>query len=161
MKTIILVRHAQSGFESPTGHDIDRTLDSQGRKDAPEMAASLVRHKVAPDIFLSSPATRAVSTAAYFLKEFGKEPNELQVVEELYEPAVPGFYAAIEEIPSRYHTAVIFSHNPGITEFILDLGCKPAYTMPSGALYACSILADSWDEIRFAQKQFLFFESPK
>ena len=160
MKVIILVRHAQSGFESRTGKDIDRKLDHRGTMDAAAMASRLAYYKVFPEIFLSSPAVRAVSTAQYFLKEFGRKTGDLQIKSNLYEPGVQDFYSVIGELAPDAHTAILFSHNPGITAFIFDLGCQPPFEMQAGAMYAFSLEADRWDEVRISKKQFLFFESP-
>lgn len=160
MKTIILVRHARSGFDSASGFDIDRTLDPRGNQDAPAMASLLSGHGILPDIFLSSLATRAINTARYFLQKFDTNENDLLIRKDLYEPAVADFYSVIEELPHDRKCAIIFSHNPGITEFIFDLGCKPVYNMSAGSMYAFSLNTVDWKEIRSAEKLFLFFESP-
>lgn len=161
MKTIVLVRHAQSGWMSATGDDFDRTLDSRGHRDAPTMARRLARHGVVPEIFLSSPALRAKSTAIYFLKEFRINESALQLMADLYEPSIADFYTAIATIPAQFQTGILFSHNPGITEFIHDLNFSAILTMPSGGMVAFHLMSDDWKDIHVAEKQFLFFESPE
>ena len=63
MKTLFLVRHAKSNRDDPALADRDRPLAERGRKDAPEMGKRLARHDVKPDLIVSSPALRALTTA--------------------------------------------------------------------------------------------------
>ena len=71
MKTLILVRHAKSSWDAVGLEDFERPLNERGKEDAPLMAKRLKDKKIKPDIFLSSPAKRALKTARYFGKEFG------------------------------------------------------------------------------------------
>ena len=59
MKTLILVRHAKSSWDSPGLSDFDRPLNERGKADAPEMAGRLKEKKINVDLFVSSPAKRA------------------------------------------------------------------------------------------------------
>ncbi len=160
MKTLIMVRHAQSGNHSVTNKDIDRTLDPRGRIDASEMAQILLKNKIAPDLFLSSPAHRAMETALYFLKAFGIGNEELQINSSLYEPTVSGIYSAIESISNDCSSAIVFTHNPGITAFINDLSGQFPYSMPACGMFAVNLNTNDWSEIRFTKPRFLFFEYP-
>lgn len=160
MKTLIMVRHAQSGNHSATNKDIDRTLDNRGRMDAADMAKILKKNKITPDVFLSSPAQRAIETASCFLNTFEADRNKLLVDSKLYEPTVSGIYTVTEQILNNYNVAIIFTHNPGITAFINDLLGSFPYSMPTCGMLAVKIVTDDWNEIRFAERQLLFFEYP-
>ena len=160
MKTLIMVRHAQSGINSVTNKDIDRTLDHRGRIDAADMAKILKKNKVTPDVFLSSPAQRAIETAKHFLKTFTIDKALLQIITQLYEPAISNFYSVVENISDHRDTAIIFSHNPGISEFVNDMVGSPAFNMPAGGMFAVNIHTDHWNAWRFAEKHFLFYEHP-
>ncbi len=160
MKKLILVRHAQSGMHSPTHKDIDRTLDHQGRIDASAMAQRLKANSIIPDLFISSTAHRAIETAYFFLDAFSKDQTELLIQSKLYEPTVAGIYEVIEHIKNDCTTAIIFSHNPGITSFINDLLGNFPYSMPPCGMFAVNINTDHWNDIQVADKEFLFFDYP-
>jgi phosphohistidine phosphatase len=69
MKRLILVRHAKAeagGYD----HDFSRTLSDKGMADAPVVARELVKRNMKPDYMISSPATRALTTARLYAEEF-------------------------------------------------------------------------------------------
>jgi phosphohistidine phosphatase len=57
------MRHAKSGWDNPELSDHDRPLNPRGLRDAPRMAACLIRHGRVPDSITSSTAIRAEHTA--------------------------------------------------------------------------------------------------
>ena len=59
MKTLILVRHAKSSWDSFDIQDFDRPLNDRGKKDAPDMAARIKEKGLKIDALVSSPARRA------------------------------------------------------------------------------------------------------
>src|SRR6184192_1474294 len=63
MKTLFLIRHAKSSWDDTALPDKDRPLSDRGRRDAPKMGKRLAKRDVKPDLILSSPARRALTTA--------------------------------------------------------------------------------------------------
>jgi phosphohistidine phosphatase len=63
MKTLFLIRHAKSSWDDIALPDKDRSLNDRGRRDAPKMGKRLAKRNVTPDLILSSPARRALTTA--------------------------------------------------------------------------------------------------
>ena len=113
------------------------------------------------DAFISSPAKRAKKTAEFFMKEFGEKEKNLTLVPSLYEASVNDFYHAVAQLNDDDDTVALFSHNPGITEFINSLECSPVYNMPTSAVFALQIKIKHWREFKEAKKEFLFFDYPK
>ena len=62
MKTLYLVRHAKSSWEFDV-IDHQRPLNDRGLRDAPNVARHIAQEMPQPDYFLSSDATRAMTTA--------------------------------------------------------------------------------------------------
>ena len=83
MKTLILVRHAKSSWEEAGIDDFDRPLNERGKHDAPVMAKRLKNKNIDVDIFISSPAKRALRTAKYFTEEFDVDKKEIEQVSKL------------------------------------------------------------------------------
>ena len=79
MKTIIIVRHAKSSWDDHTITDFDRPLNDRGKHDAPIMAERLLKKYPRIEAFISSPAKRALKTAAIFAKAYGLEKEEVQL----------------------------------------------------------------------------------
>ena len=63
MRTLLLVRHAKSSRDDPALFDRERPLNERGKRDAPKMAKRLAKRDLQPDLILSSPAVRALTTA--------------------------------------------------------------------------------------------------
>ena len=63
MRRLILLRHAKTERDAPSGKDQDRRLDERGRHDGAEMGRWLALHDYRPDLVLISTATRTQETA--------------------------------------------------------------------------------------------------
>ncbi len=125
------------------------------------MARKLAHRGIQPDILLSSPALRALETAEFFRMEFQMSKSDVQVIPFLYEPTLQSFYDAIESIESKHNTALVFSHNPGITRLVHELECEALYDMPPCGMIGIQLLSDQWNDLRIAEKNFMFFDFPE
>jgi len=161
-KTLLVIRHAKSSWDIGSLTDFERPLNDRGKKDAPEMARRLVERNILIDTFLSSPAKRAKKTAELFCEAYGKKDGDILLVSMLYHPEVNNFYEAIEQLDNTAGTVAIFSHNPGITEFVNKLTeAIRIDNMPTCGVFAIQIQLDKWTDFKKASKQFLFFDYPK
>jgi len=161
-KTLLIVRHAKSSWEIGTLSDFERSLNDRGKKDAPVMAKRLIDRNIFIDAFVSSPAKRAKKTAEIFCEAYGKKADDIELVSMLYHPEVDNFYETIEQLENESETVAIFSHNPGITEFVNTLtDAVRIDNMPTCGVFAIQIQSDKWADFKKTKKQFLFFDYPK
>ena len=161
MKTLLIIRHAKSGWDSAARTDFERTLADSGISDATVMARRLMEREIKIDSFVSSPARRAQQTATIFMNEYKANEERLSLISSLYEASVKHFYEAIATFNDADNTVALFAHNPGITDFVNSTGCFQIYNMPACAVYGLAINADHWKEFENAKKEFLFFDSPQ
>lgn len=161
MKTLVVVRHAKSSWADFSLADIDRPLNDRGKKDAPEMAKRIKDKGIVIDAFVSSPAKRARKTAKLFAEEWDKSKKDIELQEALYEAGVPQFEQVMQELNNEWNTVALFSHNPGITDFVNSLTDTRVDDMPTCAVYAVQIETDNWQNATAATKKFLFFDYPK
>jgi len=161
MKTLLIVRHAKSSWENFAQPDFERPLNDRGKKDAPEMAARIKDKGLKIDLFVSSPAKRALRTARYFAEAFKQEKEDILQVEKLYEAPAARFYEVISQLNDKHDTIALFSHNPGITDFVNALTQVRIDNMPTCAVFAVSIDTTKWAQCKEAEKSFLFFDYPK
>src|SRR4029077_16742563 len=160
-KTLLLIRHAKSSWDNTGIDDFDRPLNDRGKRDAPEMAARLIKLHQGIDLFVSSPAKRAKKTAELFMKEFRADEKKIIVVPSLYHATPRDFTEAILEFANRYGSIAVFSHNPGITSFDSSLTEVQIDNMPTCSIFALTIAGDSWTNFNESPKTFLFFDYPK
>ena len=159
MKTLILVRHAKSSWDTVGTDDFDRPLNERGKKDAPEMASRLKKRDIKIDTFISSPAKRAHKTAKYFAEEFKVDKDEIELIKKLYGASVTSFLEVVSAIDDKYKTAIIFSHNPGITEFANTLSGVHIDNMPTCSMFAVRADTNKWADFLKNENSFLFFVS--
>lgn len=161
MKSVLLVRHAKSSWEQEGQNDFDRPLNARGHKDAPKMAERLLNRNISIDAFISSTANRAFTTAGYFAKAYGVAQSAIIRVPSLYHASVPVFYDVISKADNGFNSIALFSHNPGITEFVNTLTATRVDDMPTCAIFAVHVLTDDWKQFESAAKEYWFFDYPK
>src|SRR6266852_5224964 len=86
MRRLMLLRHAKTEHDAPSGRDRDRRLDNRGRSDAAEIGGWIGRHPPFPDSVMVSPATRAHQTWEIMreaMKDRAPKP-QVEMVPELY-----------------------------------------------------------------------------
>jgi phosphohistidine phosphatase len=160
MKTLLIVRHAKSSWNDHSVTDFDRPLNDRGQKDAPEMAERLLQKKIAIDAFVSSPAKRAKKTAVIFAKAYGREKDDIRLEEALYHAAESDFFNVISQLPETINNAAVFSHNPGLTDFVNRLTDIRIDNVPTSGIFAVSF-DGQWQSFKDTPRQFLFFDYPK
>lgn len=161
MKKVILVRHAESGWEGPSQSDHERTLTEKGIADAKIMADILRRKNILPELFYTSSAVRAQQTAKIFMGVYGADEQQIVVKDSLYEPKQPAFSKVIENAPQHISTMIVFSHNPGISEFASALRCHTAVQMPPCGVFIFSFDADEWSSFHLAERKFISYDVPR
>ncbi len=161
MKTLIIVRHAKSSWDIIGQEDSERPLNERGKRDAPVMAKRLKEKVKNIDLFVSSPAKRAKRTARYFASEYKTDKDNILVKKNLYEAAVADFVAVVENLPDKQDTIALFSHNPGITDFVNSLTKVRVDNMPTCGVFAITLNTNKWAKFSESEKTFLFFDYPK
>ena len=161
MKQILIIRHAKSSWANALINDFERPLNDRGHRDAPLMAEKIKARGVLIQAFLSSTANRALSTAVYFAEAYGKPKKDVLLFPQLYHAPESVFYTVIETIPSAINTAAVFSHNPGITEFVNGLTETHIDDMPTCGVFAIEADTNDWASFTQAKKTFWFFDYPK
>lgn len=141
--------------------DIERPLNERGKKDAPEMAKRLRKKGLKVDAFISSPAKRALRTARFFAEEFDVKKDDIRIEKSLYGALPSQFEQLIALLKDKDETAVIFSHNPGITEYVNTLCDVRTDNMPTCAIFAVQAEIEKWQDFAKAEKKFLFYDYPK
>jgi phosphohistidine phosphatase len=116
MKTLILIRHAKSSWDDPTLHDRERPLNGRGKKDAPAMGERLAKLGIAPDVIVSSPAVRALTTAEIIAKALDYKRKKIVVDERIYASTPATLLKIIHALDDEAKCAMLFGHNPEFSD---------------------------------------------
>lgn len=161
MKTLILIRHAKSSWDEAGMSDSERPLNDRGKKDAPEMAKRLRKRGLKIDAMVSSHAERAFRTARIFSKAYDMKKDDIQVEKALYGALSSHFEEVVAGLKDKYNTVALFSHNPGITDYVNTLTNVRTDNMPTCGIFAVQAEVESWKDFAKAAKSFLFYDYPK
>lgn len=160
MKELIIIRHAKSDWENSSLKDFDRPLNKRGIANAPEMAERLVKRKIYPDLIVSSPALRAITTANYFADAWKIDRNNIKLAPEIYEANKETIFKTITQFNDNYNRIAVFGHNPGLTDLINYLNGH-IYEMPTCGVCYLQFKIDSWSMISHGLGHALLFDYPK
>lgn len=161
MKTIYFVRHAKSSWDHPSVRDIERPLEARGLRDAPMMARVLKSKGIQPDLLLSSPATRAYSTALYFADAFEIDRKDVQIQPRIYEAFSEDILAIIEELPADVDTVLIFGHNPTFTTIANRFSKQHIDNVPTCGIFKVEAKVNSWNDFKIPAAVLTEFHYPK
>ncbi len=172
MRRLMLLRHAKTEHDAPSGRDQDRRLDKRGRADAAEIGGWIGQHPPFPDLVLASPAVRAHQTwevAWEAMKDLAPEP-QVELLPELYGADPSRLLQTIREAsdtdPKRL---MLVGHNPGMHELALALagsgdaaGRKAlADNLPTSGLAVFDFAANDWTDVAFRRGRLALFITPK
>ena len=161
MKTLFLVRHAKSSWGDKNITDFERGLNDRGKKDAPFMAEILKEKKIKIDLILSSPATRALTTAKIFAKEFGISEKRITADKNIYEANRKELLKILQEIADSVNHLMLLGHNPGLTYLSNYLCDFETDNIPTCGIICMQLDFDSWKYLGNKSCSFNFFEYPK
>lgn len=147
MKELYIVRHAKSSWDFPQFEDHERPLSKRGKMNAPIMAEYVRKRIARPQVFISSHAVRAYTTALEFLKVYSIPESEIIKNEGLYHASKGNLYKVISGIDDRYNKVMLFGHNPGLTEFVNEITGVDIYNIPTCGVAGIYFEINSWQEV--------------
>jgi len=161
MKTLLLVRHAKSSWKDQTLADRDRPLNNRGMRDAPRIGRRLANRRVLPDLVVSSPALRAISTAKAIAAQIGYPTKDIAVEECVYHGGIAGLLRAIHLLDNAASCAMLFGHNPELTDLVNQLGRCNIDNVPTCGVAEIKFTTTSWQEVGEVEGQLVDFDYPK
>ncbi|SFG75801.1 SixA phosphatase family protein [Pontibacter chinhatensis] len=161
MKTLYILRHAKSSWEFDDLSDHDRPLNKRGRHDAPLMGQELAARGVAPQLIISSPSVRALSTATLVSKELDYDPDDIVVDTRVYGAGREDLLEVVQQTPAEVDTLLLVGHNEALSEFAGMLSPEPVASLPTAGVVALQFNCESWFEISRENATQLFYDFPK
>lgn len=161
MKNLVIIRHAKSSRDDPALSDFKRPLSKRGLHDAPVMGKFLRKNIAAPDLIISSPALRALSTAKLIAKEIRFPEKAIVTLPELYNAESTILREAVEEIDPAINLLLLVGHNPGVSDFANLVADCDVPDLPTCGIVSLAFNLKSWADIRPNTGSLLFFHHPK
>ena len=161
MKTLVIIRHGKSSWDHPDLKDYHRPLKQRGVDNAFSIASELIKLGVEPNLFLSSPAVRALDTAIIIATNMAYPLDKIATNGNIYEASVHELLDVISEVDDQHETVFLFGHNPGFTSLVNRLQEEQLYNLPTCGAVGIQLPIDDWGEIKSAKGKQLFKLIPK
>ena len=160
MKTITIIRHAKSDWSMEGQSDIDRSLNERGYSDAHNIGKLLKQKVLIPQVMISSPAIRALSTALIISDEISFPKKNIRIEPDLYETGISEYLKVLKAIDKDIDSIAIFGHNPVISDLSSYLSGK-AIEMPTCSVVRFCLLSGTWNSLSPNQIEYIEMFSPK
>lgn len=161
MKRLLIVRHAKSSWDFPHLSDFERPLNNRGKRDVPDMARRFWETAIEPQQLISSPATRALTTAHGFADQLGIKQENVIEDERYYHASSRELQSLIHQVNDELDCIMIFGHNPGLTDLINDLSGFELDNLPTCAICGIDFPVDSWSKARPGTGKKFYYDFPK
>ena len=161
MKNLFLTRHAKSSWDHAGLSDIDRPLNSRGKKAAPFMGQLIHEKADIPDVLISSPANRAFSTAIAFAEIFGFIENDIIVNNTIYGAGPYQLLDIVKDQDKLYHSIMLFGHNPTFTTFANMLSNENIFNVVTCGVVRIDFNVQNWSDIDYGSGNLIYYEYPK
>jgi phosphohistidine phosphatase len=172
MKTLILLRHAKSGYDDPLLRDFDRPLNDRGRRAAMRVGQWLgtaIRRGEMPDpaLVFASPAVRVRQTIEGL--EAGMNRPLAPVYEQrIYLSSSATLVELVAGFADEHQSAMLVGHNPGLEDLLLELvppggalRAEAELKYPTATLARLDIAIDRWAQIDGGRAELKNFVRPR
>ncbi len=160
-KVLFLVRHAKSSWKDPSLADRDRPLNRRGQRDAPCMGKRLAARAIRPELIVSSPAVRALTTAVAIAEELGYGRPDVVGEERIYGAGTLGLVEVIRHFDNTVDCVMLVGHNPALTELVNYLAECDIENVPTCGTAVLSFDVDKWTDVGKLRGNLLDFDYPK
>ena len=168
MKSLYLLRHAESEWTSSSGRDHDRPLSVAGRDSAARIGRYLAHLDEVPNRVVTSPARRTRETLEALLPHL-PGPPKLVVEERIYLASSGQLLARLQEVDDGQTGVLLIGHNPGIAELAQALpgsgerasSRRLAARFPTGATAVSEFDLERWRDLAPGSGRLLSYATPK
>ncbi len=160
MKTLILLRHGKSDWDTDYDDDHERPLAERGRSAAALMGTLLARVNQAPQRVLCSSAVRACETVRLAV-EAGGWSCSVTVVPEFYGASTDAVLARVATEDDAVDSLLLAGHEPVWSALAADLIGGGELRFPTAAMARIDFEVDRWSRVRPATGSLVWFVIPR
>jgi phosphohistidine phosphatase len=115
-----LLRHAKAE-QNDKIEDFDRALKKRGKQAAERMGAWLQQQQLIPDVVISSPAKRAITTAIRVLKAMDAVDVAITEDKRVYAEGFERLKTVLSDCPAEAQRVLLVGHNPELEDLLIHL----------------------------------------
>ncbi|MDP3010411.1 MAG: histidine phosphatase family protein [Methylococcales bacterium] len=115
-----VLRHAKAE-QNITIDDFDRALKKRGKQAAQRMGEWLKQQQLIPDLVISSPAKRAITTAKRVLEAMDAPEVTITEDKRVYAEGFERLKTVLAECPAEAQRVLLVGHNPELEDLLVHL----------------------------------------
>ncbi len=169
MKTLFLLRHAKSSWDSPITGDHDRPLAPRGEKAAILVGRHLGAHHARVDLVLCSTAVRAVETRKRVMTAMGTPYPPVEHERGLYLCGARTLLERLRDAPDSATGLMLIAHNPDLHDLAQALAGEGEEThrhaladkFPTGACAVLTFETRRWRDLDLGAGRLADFVQPR
>jgi phosphohistidine phosphatase len=147
-RELLMLRHGKSDWNADAS-DFQRPLKNRGKRGAQRMGVWLWQQDLRPDLIISSPAERAITTAQKCCKSMGMIASDVIEDQRVYEASLDVLLEILKDAPADAGRTMLVGHNPGLEELLEFLVADDIPLPDDGKLLPTATLAqlvmpDDW-----------------
>jgi len=163
VKTVRLLRHAKSDWQTPFTHDHERGLNARGINATKVMAPFINSSFSAETAIFTSSATRTQLTLSYISQQ---DPHSTLAPNWLVEKALYTFESNtllnwLRLLDECYQDVCIVGHNPALTELVNELSDEAIVNLPTCGYVVLSCDINKWQELAAGCGKTVSYLTPK
>lgn len=147
MKTIILVRHAESNKDIDGIKDWERPVSAKGISDSHKIVNVFRVNNPTPDRIITSHAFRALNTAIIMAEALNYKIAEMEIDRRLYNTTGENIMEMLRERHNEHSSLMLVGHNPSISDLYLLLTKREGVQLQLSSVSVLQFDANNWREI--------------
>ena|SRR5690554_2644692 len=147
-KKLFLMRHAKSSWGDYGMSDFDRPLLPEGLAEAKKIVQANAQDLGSLQHIVSSTALRAMQTATVFCETLGLPLQRVVENIDLYLPEVAHILMIVKAFPNDTDSALIISHNPGVSDFVNHFLPTSINSLPTASIACLRFRVDKWADVK-------------
>ncbi len=141
------MRHGKSLHSEYVHSDLQRHLNAKGYEEVKAAAAWCNENGYNPDLFVSSPAIRAYSTAVITAQFMAYPPGMIQLKDSIYEASLRTLMYVVQSLSPEADMVAMFGHNPGFTELVENLAPGTISHMVTAGVAVIALDISHWKDV--------------
>ena len=146
MPELLIMRHAKSDWGAGLSSDRERPLAPRGTKAAKWIGKFLTRIGAVPDLILSSPAVRAMTTAELANKS-GRWNAPMEIVTPFYGGGWTDVVEGILAAGAGAERILVTGHEPTWSDLVSVLTGGSSVAMPTAAVACIALPGQGWSRL--------------
>jgi phosphohistidine phosphatase len=146
-KTLVIIRHGKSTWDYGPIADMDRPLKENGISNTILISQKIKEREIVPDLIISSPAIRALSTALIVARELNYPPEKIVIDSGIYGDSEEEILEIIHSTNDSVNKLFLFGHNPAFTFLPNHFLTKQIENLPTSGTAIFEFQTEKWSEI--------------